>query len=204
MASVFSRLIVKNPIGVAFESLLFLLAFTGVLVMLVFSFVSVFLSADTWAAVLGVFQGVLPAGLIQLGLEADAAVRLFYVVVAGFGLVVISMVVGVLYNLLLAPLLRQRNVVRLKKIGFEVSDVYHGRGEWAVLDQEQRSAFFVTAARALQIQAAEIQKVESRSMPLARQLRIRVDLTDPDTPYHEVYFKAKEEGEALRRVLQQL
>ncbi|MBK5935536.1 MAG: hypothetical protein LLP51_10740 [Halorhodospira halophila] len=204
MASVFSRLIVKNPVGVAFESLLFLLAFTGLLVMLVFSFVSVFLAADTWAAVLGLFQGVLPAGLLQLGLEADAAVRLFYVVVAGFALVLVSMVVGVLYNLLLAPFLRQRNVSRLAKEGFEISEVFQGRGEWAVLDKENRHAFFVTAARALQVQVDEIRKVESRSMPLARQLRVRVDLTDPDTPYHEVYFKAKDQGDALRIALQRL
>ncbi|MCG5531981.1 hypothetical protein LRF89_00845 [Halorhodospira sp. 9621] len=204
MASVFSRLIVKNPVGVLFEALLFLLAITGVLVMLVFSFVSVFLSAETWAAVLGLFDGVLPAGLLQLGLEADAAVRLFYVVVAGFALVLVSMVVGVFYNLLLAPFLRQRNVTGLAKRGFEVGDIYQGRGEWAVVDTAHRHAFFVTAARALQIRADEIRKVESRSMPLARQLRIRVDLTDPETPYHEVYFKAKDQGDALRTALQRL
>ncbi len=200
MASVFSRLVVKNPTGVVMETLIFLLAVTGVLVMIVGSIVSALLSAATWNSLIGGF----PGGIAQMGHDADGWFRLFFTIVGGLSLVVFSGVLSALYNLFLTPVLRSRNVARLEKRGFQADPIFCGQWEWSVLDPQQRYAFFLTAARALQIHADEIKKVAVRSMPLGRKHLLRVELTDPQTPYHEVYFKSKDEANALHKALREL
>lgn len=204
MASVFSRLIVKNPLGVALEGVLFLLAISGVVVLLVGAAVTPFLSSETWSGLVAALPGFLPDRLLQLAEQAGTAPRVFLAVVSGFALVLLSALLGALYNGLLAPFLRQRNVTRLERLGFQPGSSFQAKGELALLDPEHRYAFFVTAARALRIHADEVQKMGVRSLPLARQHQFRVDLTDPQTPNHELLFKSKDECDALRTALRQL
>ncbi len=204
MTNVFARLVIRNPLGITIEALLFALALLGVLVMLVGSVVSLFLSGETWAFVLGAFQGILPTTLLEAAERSAGGLRLFYVVLGGFALLLLSTVLGMLYNLLLVPLLLQRNLDRLERKGFTASQVFPGRKEWAVLDTENRYAFFLTAARALQIHASEVKKFQVRSMPVGRQQQARIELTDPETPHHEIYFPSKDEVEELRAAIRAL
>ena len=204
MTNVFARLVIKNPIGVTLEGLLFVLVVLGLLLILIASVASIFLPSETWAYVVSAFAGVLPAGLLQAVEQAAGGLRLLYVVLGGFALILLSTALGMLYNLLLVPFLLQRNLSRLEGKGFTASQIFPGRREWAVLDTERRYAFFLTAARVLQIHAAEIKRFQTRSMPVGRQQQARIELTDPETPHHEIYLPSKEEVEELRAAIRAL
>jgi len=204
MTNVFARLVIKNPIGVTLEGLLFVLVVLGLLLILIASVASIFLPSETWAYVVSAFAGVLPAGLLQAVEQAAGGLRLLYVVLGGFALILLSTALGMLYNLLLVPFLLQRNLSRLEGKGFTASQIFPGRREWAVLDTERRYAFFLTAARVLQIHAAEIKRFQTRSMPVGRQQQARIELTDPETPHHEIYFPSKDEVEELRAAIRAL
>ncbi len=204
MTNVFARLVLKNPVGVALEAVLFALVVAGVLVMLVGSIISVFVSSEAWLSVVGILQGVLTPGAQAMVEQAAGGLRFFYTLLGGFALVLSSMLLSLLYSTLVAPFLRRANVRRLERQGFTASQILQGKKEWAVLDAEQRYIFFLTAARALQVHGTEIQRIHRSSIPMGRLHRARIDLTDPDTPYHEMFFYSKDDVDQLRAAVAEL